>query len=80
MLAGDRSPPGDHLSKEFVQGGLRPRVNLWFIIVRNHDIHVNISITGVTKAGDRKTAPPLQVPRKVNQIYQPPTRNNDIFI
>ena len=33
MLAGDRSTPGDNLSKEFVQGRLCPRVNLWFIIV-----------------------------------------------
>ena len=66
MLACDRSTPGDNLGKEFVQGGLCPRVNFWFIIIGNHDVHVNISVAGVTKAGDRKTAARLQVPRKVN--------------
>ena len=66
MLACDRSTPGDNLSKEFVQGGLRPRVNLWFIVVRDHDVHVNISISSVPKAGDGKTAARLQVPRKFN--------------
>ena len=34
MLACDRSTPGDNLGKEFVEGGLCPRVNFWFIIVR----------------------------------------------
>ena len=80
MLACDRSTPGDNLGKEFVQGGLCPRVNLWFVVVLNHDVHMDISISGVPKAGDWKSAAPLQVPRKVNQIYESPAGNNDVFI
>jgi hypothetical protein len=41
---------------------------------------MDISISGVPKAGDWKSAAPLQVPRKVNEIDESPAGNNDVFI
>src|SRR5262245_51017843 len=52
MLACNCPAPRDHRSEEFIQDLLCPGVNLRFVVVSNHDVHMDISISGVPKAGD----------------------------
>ena len=47
MFTGDRAASGDHVSEKIIQRLLHLFANLLFVRVCNHDIDVDIAVTGV---------------------------------
>ena len=62
MLAGNGPSPSDDLGKELVERRVGLSVDPRVLIVANHNIHVDIAISGMSEARDGKSAALLEAP------------------
>src|SRR5262245_27350457 len=81
MFAGDDAAPGENLRKQIIERALHAFANgdLAIIAIR-HDVDVNVSITGMAKAGDRKSGFCAQSLRKLDKIDDAAPRHDDVLI
>ena len=80
MLARDGPTPGDHLGKEGVEGGFDFFRLGRLLLGGDHDIDMDIAITGMTKAGDLKAGFLLEPLGKLDEIDQSPARHGDVLV
>ena len=80
MLSGNRPSPSDDLGKKLVQSRVGPSVDLRVLILANHDIHVDIAISGMSEARDGKSAALLKPLGKFDEVDEFPARNDDVFV
>src|SRR5260370_7931689 len=74
VFAGNDSTPRQHLGKKFVKSALHFVAHGGVaIVVVGHDVDMNVAVTGMPEAGDRKTVLRLQPLPEFNTIYNPPT-------
>jgi len=79
MFARNRAAPAQNLVEKFVQR--RPAAALCARLIEiDHDIRVNVSISGMAKTSDLQTMLLLQMIRKIEQLFEPPARHNNVFI
>lgn len=80
VLAGDRSAPSDDLREERVEDPLDLLGTLGLLFLGDHDIHMDVSIPGVTEAGDREAGLFLQFLREGDEVDESAARDGDILV
>lgn len=80
MLTCDGSIPGDDLAEKLIERDFGTLTKNGILHAGDHDVHMDIAITSMTKTGHRKATLSLQFLRKINQIHQPAARHNDVLI
>ena len=80
MLSGNCPSPSDDLGKKLVQRSVGPSVYLRVLILTDHDIHMDIAISGMSEARDRKSAARLKPLGKLDEIDELPTRDDNVFV
>src|SRR5206468_11216036 len=81
VLAGNYAAPAQHLREKIVQRALDSFANGRVPIVSiRHDVDVNVTVTGMTKARDRESMLCLQRFREFHQIDQTAARDDYILI
>ena len=80
MFSSDHTAPGEDLCEQFIQRPLDPLAHRRILVIRRHDVDVNIAVARVTKSGDGKTVTRLQVGGELDQIDQPAPRHHNVLI
>ena len=80
MFTGNHTAPPKYLGEKIIEGFLDPDRHRRVIIVRNHDIDMNVAVTRMTKGCDRKSMANLQVASKIDQIDQSATGHNNVLV
>lgn len=81
MLAGDHAAPCKDLRKKFIEREADFGVDRFVgVVVRGHDVHVDISVAGVTKTRDRIAIFFAQIRREFSQVHKPAARDDDVFV
>src|SRR5438874_1029217 len=79
MFAGNGAAPFKHLLEEVIQWRLCALLRVRVRSV-DHYVHMDVSVAGVTKAGDRHAMLFLETGRKTKQIFEPATRHHDVLV
>ena len=80
VLSGDGAVPGDDLMEKLVESNLGALAHRRVVHGRNHDVHVDVAISCMTKAGHGESGFTLQFFGEIDQIHQTAARDDDVFV
>ena len=80
MFAGDHAAPRENLREKFIERLLDFRADGWVVVIRSHDVDVNVAIAGMAESRDGKSVPRLQLARELDQINEPAARHDDVLV
>ena len=68
MFSGYSPSPSDDLGKKLIQSRVGPSVDLRVLVFANHDIHVDIAISGMSEARNGKSTAHLKPVGKLDEV------------
>src|SRR6516225_5307359 len=80
MFSGDRATRGKNETEKIVQSSFHLLTDRRASRIRNHHVHMNVAVTGVSKTGYRKSVFELQIAGKFHEVDQLSSRHSDIFV
>src|SRR5687767_3874488 len=80
VLPGNDAAPGEHLGEQFIQCGVDSLSNCSVgVVVRGHDVDVDVAIARVAKARDGIAPLLAQQSGEFREIHEPASRHGDIL-
>src|SRR3982750_1352702 len=66
VFAGNYPSPPKYLIEKIIERAIDSFPHRWVIVIRDHDIDVDVAVSGMTKSCDRESVASLQVAGKVH--------------
>ena len=80
VLAGDHAAPSENLRKQFIESEFDPIVHGQIVVMRRHNIDVNVAVAGMAEGRNWKTMTRLEFTGELDQIDETTARDDDVLV